>query len=313
MRRGDPTPRTRLSVDRSVWPGAERVGWPFGPFVKLLILTAQRRDEVAGLTRTELHEQGTEWHLPAARSKNGSSRIIPLSGSAQTVLKALPRIQGDLLLTTTGEGPIRGFSRAKVRPDNEIKAANGDKSLVARRSGPERRSSLVGPRSHQRDRQGVDARSVGLREDLHGHRPLRVRDDRPAVRGTTCHPTRWRPVRRPIRLRGLVQGKLGSEPDEHLPFAWIDDCPRLLNTEAVAQLVAVAKAAEHLRQVFDLPLAQIIVDTAAAAAGFGDENSAAEAQRVMNAMEALSRQTGEFVLGATTSARPPRPAPGAPR
>ncbi|WP_281407359.1 AAA family ATPase [Methylobacterium sp. P1-11] len=98
-----------------------------------------------------------------------------------------------------------------------------------------------------------------------------------------------------------------------MPFAWIDDCPRLLNTEAVAQLVAVAKAAEHLRQVFDLPLAQIIVDTVAAAAGFGDENSAAEAQRVMNAMEALRRQTGEFVLGATTSARPPRPAPGAPR
>jgi hypothetical protein len=29
----------------------------------------------------------------------------------------------------------------------------------------------------------------------------------------------------PIRLRGLVQGKLSSDPNEHLPFAWIDDCP----------------------------------------------------------------------------------------
>jgi hypothetical protein len=102
----------------------------------------------------------------------------------------------------------------------------------------------------------------------------------------------------PIRLRGLVQGKLGSDPGERLPFAWIDDCPRLLSTEAVTQLVAVAKtAAEHLRQVFGLPLALVIIDTVAAAAGFGDENSAAEAQRVMNAMEALSRQTGAFVLG----------------
>lgn len=102
----------------------------------------------------------------------------------------------------------------------------------------------------------------------------------------------------PIRLRGLVRGKLGSDPDEHLPFAWIDDCPRLLSNEAVTQLVAVAKAAaEHLHHEFDLPLALIIVDTVAAAAGFGDENSAAEAQRVMNAMEALSRQTGAFVLG----------------
>ncbi|WP_010685523.1 ATP-binding protein [Methylobacterium mesophilicum] len=102
----------------------------------------------------------------------------------------------------------------------------------------------------------------------------------------------------PIRLRGLVQGKLGGDPGDRLPFAWIDDCPRLLSTEAVAQLVAVAKAAaDHLRETFDLPLALIIVDTVAAAAGFGDENSAAEAQRVMNAMEALSRQTGAFVLG----------------
>ena len=102
----------------------------------------------------------------------------------------------------------------------------------------------------------------------------------------------------PIRLRGLVQGKLGGDPGERLPFAWIDDCPRLLSADAVTQLVAVAKAAAgHLREGFDLPLALIIVDTVAAAAGFGDENSAAEAQRVMNAMEALSRQTGAFVLG----------------
>jgi hypothetical protein len=102
----------------------------------------------------------------------------------------------------------------------------------------------------------------------------------------------------PIRLRGLVQGKLSSNANEHLPFAWIDDCPRLLSTEAVTQLVVVAKAAaEQLRRVFDLLLALIIVDTVAAAAGFGDENSAAEAQRVMNAMGALSRQTGAFVLG----------------
>ncbi|WP_267424894.1 AAA family ATPase [Methylobacterium sp. GC_Met_2] len=102
----------------------------------------------------------------------------------------------------------------------------------------------------------------------------------------------------PIRLRGLVQGKVGGDATERLPFAWIEDCPRLLSTEAVTQLVATAKAAaDHLREAFDLPLAMIIIDTVAAAAGFGDENSAAEAQKVMNAMEALSRQTGAFVLG----------------
>ncbi|MEG9525084.1 MAG: AAA family ATPase [Hyphomicrobiales bacterium] len=102
----------------------------------------------------------------------------------------------------------------------------------------------------------------------------------------------------PIRLRGIVQGKLGPDAAERLPFAWIEECPRLLDADAVPQLVTVAKmAAEHLADAFDLPLALIVIDTVAAGAGFMDENSAAEAQRVMNAMEALSHQTGAFVLG----------------
>ena len=102
----------------------------------------------------------------------------------------------------------------------------------------------------------------------------------------------------PIRLRGLVQGKLGPEAPERLPFAWIEECPRLLDADAVPQLVAVATmAAEHLAEAFDLPLALVVVDTVAAGAGFMDENSAAEAQRVMNALEAISHKTGAFVLG----------------
>ncbi|MGE8126828.1 ATP-binding protein [Methylobacterium sp. NPDC080182] len=102
----------------------------------------------------------------------------------------------------------------------------------------------------------------------------------------------------PIRLKGIVHGKLGPDAPDRLPFAWIEECPRLLDADAVPQLVSVAKmAAEHLAEAFDLPLALIVIDTVAAGAGFMDENSAAEAQRVMNAMEALSHQTGAFVLG----------------
>lgn len=102
----------------------------------------------------------------------------------------------------------------------------------------------------------------------------------------------------PIRLRGLVHGKLGPDAPERLPFAWIEECPRLLDADAVPQLVTVAKlAAEHMAETFGLPLALIVVDTVAAGAGFMDENSAAEAQRVMNALEAISYKTGAFVLG----------------
>lgn len=114
----------------------------------------------------------------------------------------------------------------------------------------------------------------------------------------------------PIRLRGLVNGKIagdalaetaGSNPTvdpDDLPFAWIEECPRLVEAEAVEILAKVAEqAADELRTRYDMPLALIVVDTVAAGAGFDDENSAAEAQRVMNALERLSHRTGAFVFG----------------
>lgn len=114
----------------------------------------------------------------------------------------------------------------------------------------------------------------------------------------------------PIRLKGLVTGKVAGaamamtasgdravDPDD-LPFAWIEECPRLVDRDAADTLVLTADAAaRELRERYDLPLALIIVDTVAAGAGFDDENSAAETQKVMNALERLSHHTGAFVLG----------------
>jgi hypothetical protein len=114
----------------------------------------------------------------------------------------------------------------------------------------------------------------------------------------------------PIRLKGLVAGKLSGaisagnilrkptvDPSD-LPFAWIEECPRLVDRDAVDTLIATADAAvAELRERYDLQLALVIVDTVAAGAGFDDENNAAETQKVMNALERLSHHTGAFVLG----------------
>ena len=114
----------------------------------------------------------------------------------------------------------------------------------------------------------------------------------------------------PIRLKGLVQGKIAGtgikqtaagdrlvDPDD-LPFAWIEECPRLLDGDAVEILLpTVDEAARELRERYDLPLVLIIIDTVAAGAGFDDENSAAETQKVMKVLERLSQHTGAFALG----------------
>jgi hypothetical protein len=66
--------RDRVLTDTElalVWRAAEELGYPFGPFIWLLILSLQRREEVAGMCWGELNRERTLWTLPAARVKTG--------------------------------------------------------------------------------------------------------------------------------------------------------------------------------------------------------------------------------------------------
>jgi integrase len=92
---------------------------PFGPFLQLLVLTGQRRSEVAEMTWGEVDLDAAEWVIPAARSKNGEAHVVPLSERAVAILRAVPRIKSKAgyIFTTDGEAPISGFSRMKQRID----------------------------------------------------------------------------------------------------------------------------------------------------------------------------------------------------
>jgi integrase len=57
------------------------------------------------------------WSLPPARVKNNQAHEIPLSAPAIAVLEALPRIGDRFVLTTNGEAPSSGYSKAKRRID----------------------------------------------------------------------------------------------------------------------------------------------------------------------------------------------------
>jgi integrase len=98
--------------------GAEEMGHPFGPMIKLLILTGQRKNEVATAIYPELDLDAGLWKIPGSRTKNGRAHDVHLSPSAVELIAQLPRIDGsDLLFTTTGRSPISGFSRAKKKLD----------------------------------------------------------------------------------------------------------------------------------------------------------------------------------------------------
>jgi integrase len=102
---------------RWLWKASERVGYPFGPFVRLLLLTGQRRDEVAKLTDGEI--KGDLWKLPKERTKNGVATDVPLSKAALAVIAAMPRVKSKagFLFTTNGEVASSGYGVAKTRLD----------------------------------------------------------------------------------------------------------------------------------------------------------------------------------------------------
>lgn len=125
-----PKARDRVLSDDELslaWQGADKLGYPFGPFVRMLILTGQRLEEVAGLEWAELDKAGAVWTLPADRAKNGAASVIPLSSLAVAELNALAkRIRKEgwprtgFVFSTTGKTAISGFSRAKKRLDGEV-------------------------------------------------------------------------------------------------------------------------------------------------------------------------------------------------
>src|SRR5579862_891627 len=108
---------------RWLWAACEEVAWPFGPLTKLLILTAQRRDEVAGMERSELDLDKKTWTLPREKMKNDRAHEVQLSDAAIAVLRSLPSepvgTRG-LVFTTNGETAVSGFSRAKDRLDKAM-------------------------------------------------------------------------------------------------------------------------------------------------------------------------------------------------
>lgn len=121
---------------RLLWLALDRTDWIWRAFYRLLILTGQRRDEVAGMAWAELDLDAIapQWTLPAARSKNGREHAIPLSPAAADILRNLPKVlvketvngveklvDSPLVLTTTGTTSISGYSHTKERLDRIMK------------------------------------------------------------------------------------------------------------------------------------------------------------------------------------------------
>jgi integrase len=131
----DETPRERVLTDEElqvIWKATSAFDYPFGPLWRVLLLTGQRREEVAGMEWSELSLTGNwpEWKLPGDRTKNKRPHAVPLSPLAVSMIDGLPRATSigpdrretlsKFVFTTTGDTHVTGYSRSKARLDDEI-------------------------------------------------------------------------------------------------------------------------------------------------------------------------------------------------
>ncbi len=127
MRRDDPHAKKRARIldddeIRDLWAAADK-GGPFGAFLKLSLLTGQRRQKIAGMRWQDLTLDGT-WDIPTEPREKGNGGALLLPDVAQEVIRSQKRI-GDnpYVFAGRGAGHFSGYGLLKRGIDEEAQIA----------------------------------------------------------------------------------------------------------------------------------------------------------------------------------------------
>src|SRR5262249_49471971 len=114
-----PTPKVERdralgdSEIRLLWAACDRIGWPFGPLIQLLLLTAQRRDELAAAGWGEVGRDRPRQRALDVAARKGKERQDtyhpPCAESRRTSSPAPNDGQWDLSVHDDGQEPHQRF------------------------------------------------------------------------------------------------------------------------------------------------------------------------------------------------------------
>ena len=113
--------RDRVLTDAEIvkfWRATDAERKELSALLKLLLLTGCRLNEVAGMTRAELSDDGATWNIPGSRTKNKRPHVVPLAPLAR---KMVGTGSEGFVFTTTGRSPVSGWSKIKRRLDAAMK------------------------------------------------------------------------------------------------------------------------------------------------------------------------------------------------
>lgn len=106
----------------AAWRASYSLDGPRGALVRMLMISLQRRSEVAGLPWAELNKARSLWHLDGSRSKNGLDHLVPLSSLAVAEIEAIGwKTRGLVMPSSTGRTPVSNFSDMKTALDEAMK------------------------------------------------------------------------------------------------------------------------------------------------------------------------------------------------
>jgi integrase len=122
MRRSNPKERQgkRILNDQElglVWKAAEANGM-FGAFIRLALLTGQRREKIA--TMKWEHIDGDVWTIPAAPREKGNAGELVLPKEAVAILAEIPRFANSPYVFTSRRASFGAFSAAKREFDAKV-------------------------------------------------------------------------------------------------------------------------------------------------------------------------------------------------
>jgi integrase len=107
-----------------IWQNSDLLGYPATQFIRMLVLTAQRRNEVASMRWADVDIDTATWTIRSEDTKADRANVVPLSPLALDILRAAPEI-GPFVFTTDGETHFQAFAKMKATLDKYI-AAKGE-------------------------------------------------------------------------------------------------------------------------------------------------------------------------------------------
>ncbi len=126
------TPSRKRILDddelRLVWKVAEGNG-TFGAFVRLALLTAQRREKILTMRWQDLAADGT-WTIQTEAREKGNAEALMLPKAAREIIAKQDVVVGNpYILAGRDKGPFRGVSTAKAAFDAKVTRQNGGEPL----------------------------------------------------------------------------------------------------------------------------------------------------------------------------------------